>query len=1385
MSTISDSHAAPDSDIFSILAVDDDPTDLALLSSWLKTFGFRVIEAQDGETALEKAQDNRLDLFLLDVVLPKMNGFELCRRLKANESLRDIPVIFMTALTETANKVAGFRVGGADYVTKPFEREEVMARIKTHLALRLSQKQLAAQNDRLQREISERKSAEEALQQARAALENRVEARTIELAQAIASLKAENTEREKAESTIRLQRDFLQQLIDTIPAPVFYKDFEGRFMGCNAAYESFKAISRAELFGKTVYEVFPEELADTFREADLSLFSHPGVQHFETAVQDADGNMREVLFRKATFRDLEGKVAGLVGVIVDITERKLAEEQHRLQVRFLENLEQVERVIRQGQDLDKMAIEVLETVLSIFETDRAWLLYPCDPDASSFRVPMMHTRPEYSIELAPDMEVLMRPEVAEAVRIALVSDEPECFDPQSGRPVPLGEEFSIRSQMILAIHPRLGKPWVFGMHQCSHERVWTAEDQRLFSEIGRRMADGLSSMLLLHELRNNEEKYRASEQTLASILSASPIGIFHTVGRQIKWVNDAWLKMFGFEHEDECIGYSTRILYAFEEEYERMGRILYQELETGNVTESDAKLMRKDGTPFYGQIRITALNSSDPAKGTIGVVTDVTARKNAEEALRLSEEKYRILVDKAPVGIISVDNEGRILEVNQKLLEILGSPTADATKVLNMLSFGPLVASGISEVFASCMAYGAEQSAEIPYTSKWGKTSYLRMLLTPLVDESGYCKGCHAVMEDISERKKAEEALRQSEERYRATFSNAAVGIDLVNPEGQFLEANDTLLDFLGYSREELSDMTILDCTHPADVEKTKACHRAIVTGDSEGFRIEKRYVRKDGSVVWADTSVSAIRGKAGEYLATVAVMADITARKKSEEDAVLLATAIEQAAEAIVITDSKGTIAYVNPAFESTTGYSRREAIGANPRILKSGQQDAEFYTRMWQAISNGRVWTGHMVNKRKDDTLFEEEATISPVRDDSGKIVNYVAVKRDVTKEVALQRQLLQAQKMEAIGTLAGGFAHDFNNLLQVVLGYSELLLMDSNNTDPGYGDLQRITQAARSGADLVQRLLTFSRKTETKPRPLNLNHQIDRVRKMLSRIVPKMISIDLRLSESLANINADPTQMEQILMNLAVNARDAMPEGGQLTIETQNVVLDEEYCQSHLGPNPGEYVLLSVTDTGQGMDKETVEHIFEPFFTTKQLGQGTGLGLAMVYGIVENHGGHINCYSEPGRGTTFKIYLPAITSALEFEEQSAKPRPRGGSETILLVDDEDSIRELGARVLGTAGYTVLTATNGVEALDLYEKKRDSISLVILDVIMPKMGGKQCLEELLKIDPHAKVLIASGFAVDVSTKEALSAGARGFVPKPYDLQQVLRTVRDTLDSG
>jgi two-component system, cell cycle sensor histidine kinase and response regulator CckA len=797
-------------------------------------------------------------------------------------------------------------------------------------------------------------------------------------------------------------------------------------------------------------------------------------------------------------------------------------------------------------------------------------------------------------------------------------------------------------------------------------------------------------------------------------------------------------------------------------------------------------LISKDGTEH--PIADSGAPIRDEHGDTIGVVLvfrDQTEERRSHKALEESEQRYRTVANYTYDWEYWILQDKTLAYCSPSCERITGYRSEEFAEDPSLL--GRIMHPDDMAVWQEheSLVHSLGERCELDYriVARDGKVVWIAHSCVPVYTEDRRPLGRRVSNRDITDRKRAEEALRDSEDRYRATFNNASVGIDLVDPVGRFIAANGALEEIFGYTSAELQNLTFFDLSHPEDVDRTRELHHALVRGELEGYRFEKRYLRKDGTVLWADVSVSPIRDPDGTHRATVGVIVDITQRKKSEEARVRLATAVEQAAETIVITDTEGTILYANPAFETISGYMREEALGSNPRILKSGVHDEDFYRRMWETLTSGHVWTGHVINRKKDGSLFEEDASISPVRDASGNIVNYVAVKRDITREVSLQKQLLQAQKMEAIGTLAGGIAHDFNNLLQVTLGYAELLLSEKTETDPEYVDLQKIFHAARSGADLVKRLLTFSRQVEPNPMPMCLNHQIRSVQKLLARMIPKMIDIRLELADDLKRINADPVQVEQILMNLAVNARDAMPDGGILTLKTENVTIDKEYCGVHAETLPGPYALLTVSDTGRGMDAGTLEHIFEPFFTTKELGRGTGLGLAMVYGIVKQHGGHITCYSEVDKGTVFNVYLPVMSEGPQAGSEPEHEAILLGTETILLVDDEKLVRDLAERILKKGGYTVLTATNGAEALELYSERRQSIALVLLDLIMPSMGGNDCLRAILNMDPHAKVLIASGYSADTSTADCIGLGAKGFVAKPFRFKDLLVQVRKTLD--
>jgi two-component system, cell cycle sensor histidine kinase and response regulator CckA len=638
--------------------------------------------------------------------------------------------------------------------------------------------------------------------------------------------------------------------------------------------------------------------------------------------------------------------------------------------------------------------------------------------------------------------------------------------------------------------------------------------------------------------------------------------------------------------------------------------------------------------------------------------------------------------------------------------------------------------------------------------------------------------------------------LTIANERFSLAARAARLGVWDWNIRKNELVWDDGMYELYGIKREDFAGAyeAWLEGVHPDDRADSDEFSKVARSGERD-YDTEFRVVWPDGSIHYLKAYGHIVRDSDGRPLRMTGINYDITDRKRAERELQksndLLRGIIEAAPTAIAGLDLEGKVQMVwNPAAEKMLGWKAEEVMG---RILPSvPAENQEEFKRFREWIRSGKTLDGVEVRRlRRDGTPIHYSIYASPLHDLEGRITGNVCVLVDITErkrgeeeKERLQRQLLQAQKMESLGTLAGGIAHDFNNLLQVILGYSDMLLFNKKPSDTEYEGLHAIRQAGKDGSELAKRILAFSRRLEPNARPVDLNNEIRRIQKMLERTVSKMIRIDILLADNPMPVNADPGQMEQILLNLAVNAQHAMPDGGRLTIETANVTLGKDYSRTHLDVEPGKYVLLTVSDTGQGIDKEAMEHIFEPFFTTKGPGEGTGLGLAMVFGIVKSHKGQINCYSEPGTGTTFKIYLPAIAREIEQDPAVTQRMPAFGTETILLVDDEKSIRKLGEQMLRMAGYSVFMATNGLEALEVYCANLDRIALVLLDLMMPEMGGKRCLEELLKINPRVKVVIASGYSAAAMTRDMLALGAKSSVDKPYDMRQLLEVVRDVLNA-
>ena len=807
----------------------------------------------------------------------------------------------------------------------------------------------------------------------------------------------------------------------------------------------------------------------------------------------------------------------------------------------------------------------------------------------------------------------------------------------------------------------------------------------------------------------------------------------------------------------------------------------------------DLTLRREDGSSFYARLESIRMHAPaelpELSEGTYVVsiaVIDVSERKRADLALRESEERYRTVADFTYGWEYWVDSEGNFLYVSPSCERITGYSAKefiDDPDLMNRIIHPDDRTVMLDHFYRVRKATPhALDAMDFRIIRRDGATRWISHVCQPVFAQEGQTSGRRGSNRDITERKIAEESLKEAGAFLNTLLNAIPVPLFYKDKEGRYIGCNKSYEEFYGKTQQELVGKSVFDIA-PRDLAEIYHA-KDIELFHNPGAQVyDSQIADARGAVHDVVFHKSTFADSQGHVLGLIGVILDITERRMAEEVQKLLFAAIENAADGVIITDTTGIIQYVNPAQEILSGYSRDELLGKTSNIFKSDKHDDNFYSQLWDTIKAGNVWHGKFINKKRDGTEYHEDATISPIYDHSGNLTNFVAVKHDVTIQLTLQEQLFQAQKMEAIGTLAGGFAHDFNNKLQVIDGYVELILFNKDLPTSVISGLGVIKQTIHSSAELIKGMMVFARKAPVDLKPIELNKLVAQTRSMLIRCMPKMIGIDLLLADDLWAINAAPNQIDQILMNLAVNARDAMPDGGKLTIQTHNIVMDEDYCRVHPNTKPGRYALITISDTGTGMDEQTASRIFEPFFTTKAPGKGTGLGLSVVYGIVEQHNGWIICDSALSVGTTFRIYFPAIEEVPQEQYFEKKEPPMGQGETILLVDDEPDFLEITSHLLNRTNYRVITAIHGKDALELYEKHREEIRLVILDVLMPGMGGQECLGALLRMDPNSRVLMVSGYNEKGRAEEIEAAGAKGLMWKPFDMPELLEKIREIID--
>jgi len=821
-------------------------------------------------------------------------------------------------------------------------------------------------------------------------------------------------------------------------------------------------------------------------------------------------------------------------------------------------------------------------------------------------------------------------------------------------------------------------------------------------------------------------------------------------------------------------------------------------------------LMRKDGTVLSVEFNISTLydREGNPS-GRQGIGRDITNRKRMEEALRKSEYEYRRIVATATEGIWIMDADFNLTHANQKIADMLGYTVEEMVgKPLVYFLFTEDLDD--SQQRMEHRRQGMKEIFERRLQRKDGSECWTIISASPIIAEDGRFEGSFAMLTDITERKRMEEALRESERRLADIIEflpDATFAIDL---DGKVIAWNRAIEEMTGVKAESILGKGQYEYALPFYGVRRPILINLVFSPDEE-IKRKYQFVRRDGDIIWGEAN-GPIKGKGtrilwgnarplydskGNIAGAIESIRDITEQKRAEEAQIesrrRLSDIIEFLPDATLVIDRDGKVIAWNRAIEAMTEVKAEDMLGKGnyeyalpfygerrPILIDLALNPDPEREKEYTAIRRtGDIIFGEAYTPNLPRGNIHLSATASVLRDSSGKIIAAIECFRNNTDRKNLEARLQQAQKMEAIGTLAGGIAHDFNNLLMAIQGNTSLMLMNTAHSDPRYEKLKAIEDQVIAGSGLTKQLLGFARVGKYELKPINLNEIVDRSSIMFGR-TRKEILIHKKYEKALWAVEADTPQMEQILMNLYVNAWQAMPGGGHIYLETTNQAIGETDRRAFY-MKAGRYVKISVADTGVGMDEKTKERIFEPFFTTKEMGRGTGLGLAMVYGIVKGHNGYINVYSEEGKGTVFNVYLPASGKEI-MKEERPKEVILKGRETILLVDDERAIVEVTKEILEELGYQVLFAVNGREALKIYQENKDIIDLVILDMIMPDMGGGETFDRLKEINPIVKVILSSGYSINGEASGIMARGCRGFIQKPASVAVLSQKVREVL---
>ena len=1247
------------------------------------------------------------------------------------------------------------------------------------------------------------------------------------------------TDRKRAEEALRESKTILESLINATMETLLLVDLEGKILVANETVAQRFGKTREKLVGTCHFDLFPPDLALSRKQQYDKVIGTGQPVYF----QDERAGRSYDHYVYPVFNNT-GQVTRQAIFAMDITERKQAEEA----------LRESEKKYRQVVDNAHEIILIAQDGFIKFANPRLFELIGVKGD-DIYSTPFIEfIHPEDRGPLIERHLVRMRGEdTSDRYQIRF-------FD----------KEGSLRLFEVLAT-----------------TITWDDRPATL------NFIDDIT------ELKQSEQALRERETKLNSIFLAAPVGISILINRIFEEVNDSFCSMMGYSRDD-LIHQNARMIYETDDEYERVGRIFYENISIAEVRSAETCFIRKDGTVIDVLLRAVPLDSFDLSKGMTFAALDITEQKRVERAIRESEERYHRLVETSPDSIVMYDVSGNFITVNQKTADLYGveSPEQFISEAKNALNILP-EKDRLKAVqnFRQTVATGKSVNNEYSIIRKDGSLLPVEINSSMVAGPDGRPIAFISVVRDITDRKASEEALHESESKFRDLVEKSIAGVYIVQDD-IFKYVNLAAAQMVGYTTDEIIDkIKPENIIHPEDWPFVRESLLKRLSGESESLHYEFRLRTKDGNV--KNVEVYSARTIHKGKPAVIGTLLDITERKQSENKII----ESEQALRAILSASPIGigrlrdrAFEWVNDSMCHITGYSFDELIGRNTRFLYPENEDyintgsvlyteGQFETR-WitkkgllkdiflqvsQSSSYSHIVTASDITEIKkvqndlsvsesrlraiidsaqdsifikdnalryidanpameklygiphgdilgksDAELFGEsvelqsekvdmkvltgeiikeqlEMTIHgmthifdtikvPLRNEKGNIIGLCGIARDITERRNLEFQLAQSQKIEAIGTLAGGVAHDFNNIIGAIMGYASLLQMKMDRTDIKSTYVANILSASEKAANLTQSLLAFSRKQLITLKPIFLNEIIEHMQKILARLLTEDIEFRTFLSDEKLTVLADEGQIDQVIMNLVTNARDAMPKGGSLTIITSPFTIDDKFIQSCGFGKKGQYACISVVDTGKGMDPTVRAKVFEPFFTTKEVGKGTGLGLSLVYGIVKQHNGFIEVYSKINIGTAFHIYLPLTQDAVEPKGGEAqKVEIIGGTETVLVAEDNAELANVVKTVLSEKGYQVILAKDGLEAISLFHENR--IDLAILDVVMPKKNGWEVYGELKEADSQIKVLFVSGYTDDIIQEKGLIQEGIDLELKPLSHNRLLTKVREILD--